>query len=187
MVDVLIETMNKLLQAPFRLIRFSTMVAYTSLFRSLVTSLDETEQKLSVVKSKKKSNNKRMDERLLQDTLKEIENFLNLSFEFIIFNESRDVCPAIREEVYSCLTYYIEKQGLKNLDEIKAENDTEITDVVLHAINDKDKEAKLKGIELVTRYLEKNFSHVEVNNKEAFYENIFKIVLINLINGDGEI
>jgi len=96
-----------------------------------------------------------------------------------------DVCPIIREEVYSTLQYCIEKRDLQTVDNLQNEHNVRLLDVVLQVFNDGDKSAKTKGIEFAEKYLIKSFKYTKITEVDEFYEEVFKLSLGSVVTADS--
>lgn len=178
--EALIEIFVKLIESPYRIVRFSSIIAFTSFFRSLSTSIDETEAKIDTFKGKK-SAAKRNEKKYVESVVEELNEFIVISFEFVLLTKAKDICPIVREEVYASITHYLDKREFKSLENLEAE----LANAVLRAINDEDKTAKTKGIELAEMYLQKHFKRSKVSKKDDFYEDVLRLSLTNIASSDA--
>lgn len=173
LLERVIEILVKLAESPYRIVRFCSIIAFASIFRSLTISIEEAHGKIESLKSKKKSANKAVDAKLLKAQVEALNELISLSVTFMLIPKSKDICPIVREEVYSNLIHYLERRDLDTISDIKDEDHT-IIDIVLQSINDEDKSAKAKGIELVEKFLLKSFNHTPVTQSEKLYEDLLK-------------
>lgn len=109
---------------------------------------------------------------------------IRLIGEYIVIPKSKDICPIVREEVYSLLTDFFTKQKyVERISTYENENDEteEIQRLILYAMIDEDKATRVKGIELAETFLRSN-TKGKKNEKSEFYQNILKLALRSLVS-----
>ena len=178
-LETLIETFNRLLTSPFRIVRFISIIAFDSLFRSITISADEKEAEIELME-RKKSQEAKESKKIWEGVLAQLNELIDLGFEFTFLAKSSDVYPLIREEVYNTLTFYFEKREFKR---VKKYSD-DLKEVVIKAIKDTDKMAKQKGIVFAEIFLRLMIDSTKISKQDEFYENVFKYWLSNIVTGD---
>lgn len=170
-----IEIIVKLAESPYRIVRFCSIIAFASIFRSLTVSIEEIKGKIEALKSKKKSANNAVEAKLAKSQFDALEELISLGVQYALIPKSKDVCPIVREEVYSNLIHYLERRDIDSILKFKEEGTNEsIIQIVIRSINDEDKSAKSKGIELVEKFLLKCFNHTPVTKPNDLYEDLLK-------------
>ena len=156
-LETLIETFNRFLTSSFRIVRFISIIAIDSLFRSIIISADEKEAEIELIE-RKKSQEAKESKKIWEGILVKLNKLIDLGFEFAFLAKSSDVYSLVREEVYNTLTFYLKKWDFKR---VKKYSDG-LKEVVIKAIKDTDKMAKQKGIVL---------AEIFINANNRFYKN----------------
>ena len=146
---------------------------------------------MAKVKSAKSKKTKADKENIEQ--YKIVEEYLQLIGELIILPKSKDICPIIREEIYSVFTDFL--SGNQSIDSIttldrKSEQNM-VYDLLYQAILDDDKSARSKGIQTVKQFLSVPFLKDSKSKTDKdgpdFYKTMLNIVVANLMTNSDTI
>jgi hypothetical protein len=179
LIESLIEVQQSLLNSPYRVVRFVSLLSFVSLFRSMVTSLHELEDKIHSLKKKKLKGEQLLSISVSEAKISDLKELIGISFEFIIFPKSIDISPVVREEIYSIVSHYIESHK-----DLQIATDYTLEALVLKSLGDTDRQAKLKAIELTEKFISKKFNYKEQSETDDFYDDVFKILMSNIVNSD---
>jgi hypothetical protein len=186
-LDKFVAILTKFSTVPFRIARFCSVIASISLLKSLSTNIEEVESRLQSIKKKRKSGNTAVEYKIKEDIRDSLQEKICILLKQILFEKSSDVCPSIREETFAAFTSYLEKRGGTLIQDIQSEEGSALSDIVLEAISDEDKAAKLKGIELTEIYCTQKFGSTKVTQPETFFDNVLNLSLSNAISNDTQI
>lgn len=184
LIESLIEIQQSLLTSGYRVVRFVALLSFISLFRSIVTSLHELEDKVKLLRNKKGKGSHKLSLDASEAKINDLKELLGISFEFIIFPRSNDISPIVREEIYSIVSHFLEKSDIESYQQLKITSDDTLEALVTASLEDTDRMAKLKGIELTEKYMSKTFNYKEVSEPVVFIDEIFKSLMANLVNSE---